>query len=205
MSEPCIRLDRAALEEPFDSSEIRQRPGAGGSMLDYVEGHAVIGRLNACLESQWSFAVLQYQIQDDEVLVLGELRAAGVCKQQFGSASRNQSLGDDCKAAATDALKKAATLLGVGLHLYRRDALEPANQARQSAKPQSGVQRPSQPPSQPDGGGISAKQRAYLLSLAAARGIGREQLEQLAAGELDRLSRSQASVLIDTLKEYQGA
>ena len=28
------------------------------------------------------------------------------------------SLGDDLKAAATDALKKCATFLGVGLHLY---------------------------------------------------------------------------------------
>ena len=28
------------------------------------------------------------------------------------------SLGDDLKAAATDALKKCATLFGVGLHLY---------------------------------------------------------------------------------------
>jgi hypothetical protein len=31
------------------------------------------------------------------------------------------SLGDDLKAAATDALKKAATLLGVGLHLYSEE------------------------------------------------------------------------------------
>ena len=28
------------------------------------------------------------------------------------------SIGDDLKAAATDALKKGASLLGVGLHLY---------------------------------------------------------------------------------------
>jgi hypothetical protein len=32
------------------------------------------------------------------------------------------SLADDLKAAATDALKKAATLLGVGLHLYNGDS-----------------------------------------------------------------------------------
>lgn len=62
----------------------------------------------------------------DEVLVLGRLTAGTVCKTQFGTSSitRNKqtgeviSLGDDLKAAATDALKKAATLLGVGLSLY---------------------------------------------------------------------------------------
>jgi hypothetical protein len=58
--------------------------------------------------------------------VLGRLTAEGIVKNQFGSSqiTRNKktgdlvSLGDDLKAAATDALKKAATLLGVGLHLY---------------------------------------------------------------------------------------
>ena len=50
-------------------------------------------------------------------------------KSQFGSSRITRaketgdiiSLADDLKAAATDALKKAATLLGVGLHLYRND------------------------------------------------------------------------------------
>ena len=48
-------------------------------------------------------------------------------RRQFGSSKITRaresgeiiSLADDLKAAATDALKKAATLLGVGLHLYR--------------------------------------------------------------------------------------
>jgi hypothetical protein len=35
------------------------------------------------------------------------------------------SLGDDLKAAATDALKKCATFLGVGLHLYAERPLRP--------------------------------------------------------------------------------
>jgi hypothetical protein len=57
------------------------------------------------------------------------LKAGGIVKSQFGSSriTRAKESGDiispadDLKAAATDALKKAATLLGVGLHLYRND------------------------------------------------------------------------------------
>src|SRR5262245_52493011 len=61
-----------------------------------------------------------------EVVVLGKLTAQGVAKSQFGKSRITRakkdnaiiSLGDDLKAAATDCLKKCATLFGVGLHLY---------------------------------------------------------------------------------------
>jgi hypothetical protein len=63
---------------------------------------------------------------DEEVVVLGTLTAQGVAKSQFGKSritrARNDnsiiSLGDYLKAAATDCLKKCATLFGIGLHLY---------------------------------------------------------------------------------------
>ena len=67
--------------------------------------------------------------ETDEVIVIGQLNAGGIVKSQFGSSRITRakdtgdiiSLADDLKAAATDALKKAATLLGVGLHLYRNE------------------------------------------------------------------------------------
>src|SRR4029077_16220123 len=57
----------------------------------------------------------------------------GTTKMAFGTSqvTRTQgtgavvSLGDDLKAAATDALKKCATFLGVGLHLYAERPLRP--------------------------------------------------------------------------------
>ena len=63
------------------------------------------------------------------MIVIGQLNAGGIVKSQFGSSRITRaretgdiiSLSDDLKAAATDALKKAATLFGVGLHLYRND------------------------------------------------------------------------------------
>jgi hypothetical protein len=102
-----------------------------GKKLDYIEGHAVIQRLNDAFDGEWSFTMTKYEImkETDEVIVIGQLNAGGIVKSQFGSSRITRaketgdiiSLADDLKAAATDALKKAATLLGVGLHLYRNE------------------------------------------------------------------------------------
>ena len=44
-------------------------------------------------------------------------------KEAFGGKeiSKGSNLGDDLKAAASDALKKAATMFGIGLHLYGKE------------------------------------------------------------------------------------
>ena len=121
-------MNRALLEKPFEPNQIKQRQGNFGHILDYVEGHVVITRLNEAFESNWTFEIVKYRIlkETNEVLVLGKLTADGTTKMAFGSKQieRNKdtkaivSLGDDLKAASTDALKKAASLLGVGLYLY---------------------------------------------------------------------------------------
>ena len=112
------------LTRPFDASEIKQRDGRKGKRFDYVETHSVIARLNEAFDGQWSFRVLDRVVTDEEIAVLGELNAGGETKQQWGSKERNRgsSLGDDLKAAASDAVKKCSTLFGVGLHLYSEDA-----------------------------------------------------------------------------------
>ena len=130
-------MNREILEKPFGPEQIKQREGNFGKMLDYIEGHAVIQRLNDAFDADWSFTIIRHDIlkETDEVIVLGELKAGNVVKTQFGSSRITRaresgeiiSLADDLKAAATDALKKAATLLGVGLHLYRKDHLQTGN------------------------------------------------------------------------------
>jgi hypothetical protein len=121
-------MNRELLERPFGPEQIKQREGNFGKMLDYIEGHTVIQRLNDAFDADWSFTILKHDIlaETDEVLVLGKLKTGEVVKSQFGSSriTRNKetgdfvSLSDDLKAAATDALKKCATLLGIGLHIY---------------------------------------------------------------------------------------
>jgi hypothetical protein len=125
-------MNRSLLEHPFDPAQIKQRRGRNG-VLDYVEGHTVIARLNAALDGAWSFEVVAHEVRDNEVLVMGKLTADGLVKMQFGASQVTRdretkaliSLGDDLKAAATDALKKCATFLGVGLHLYAERPLRP--------------------------------------------------------------------------------
>ena len=100
--------------------------------MSYVTGHAVINRLNESFEGSWSFEITEQTILETEVIVRGRLTAGGEVKEQFGSqpikrynenhakAGQVINMGDDLKAAATDCLKKCATLYGVALHLYGR-------------------------------------------------------------------------------------
>jgi len=39
-------MKRELLEKAFDPSQIKQRDGNFGKRIDYVEGHAIIQRLN---------------------------------------------------------------------------------------------------------------------------------------------------------------
>lgn len=121
------------LHQEFSREQIKNRRGPSGKQLDYIEAHAVIARLNAALDADWSFEIIEHKILDNEVVVVGKLTVHTepvVIKTAFGSQQIKRyeqsgeiiCLGDDLKAAASDALKKAATLLGVGLHLYDRDS-----------------------------------------------------------------------------------
>ncbi|MCD4655650.1 hypothetical protein K8T06_17145 [bacterium] len=63
--------------------------------------------------------VTQFEILDHEVIVVGQLTAIDVTKVQFGSSNitrdsqsgKTLCIGDDLKSAATDSLKKCASLL----------------------------------------------------------------------------------------------
>src|SRR5437773_10507596 len=119
-------MNRELLEKPFSPDQIKQREGVYGDVLDYVEASAVIHRLNEAFEAEWMFEILDHHIYEKEVVVLGKLTAQGIAKCQFGKSKitltkenkTEVSIGDDLKAAATDSIKKCATLFGIGLHLY---------------------------------------------------------------------------------------
>ena len=101
-------MNRELLEKPFELSQIKQREGNFGKVLDYIEGHAIIQRLNDAFEAEWSFSILKHEVLEktDEVIVLGQLRAGDVVKTQFGSSKITRaresgepiSLADDFKA-----------------------------------------------------------------------------------------------------------
>ncbi|MGE3912403.1 MAG: Rad52/Rad22 family DNA repair protein [Chloroflexota bacterium] len=121
------------LATPFD---ITFRDLRGGVELEYITGEQVATRLNEELGFlAWSFKVLEHGIhaEADECWVLGELTVElggrTVTRQQFGSQKVKRSrssgtpmdIGFDLKGAATDAMKKCASLVGVGLYLWKKE------------------------------------------------------------------------------------
>src|SRR6266850_1427080 len=127
------------LSAPFEVTFTDVR---GGVELKYVSGEQVVTRLNEVLGvGGWSFRVLRHDVNSeaDEAWALGELVAEigerTVVRQQFGSQKIRRSrstgapldLGFDLKGASTDALKKCASLLGVGLYLSRKEPSRPSN------------------------------------------------------------------------------
>jgi hypothetical protein len=109
----------------------------GGIDLEYVTGEQVTSRLNQELGfMNWSFRITEHGIshEADEAWVMGELTVTidgqTAVRQQFGSqkVKRKRSderildIGFDLKGAATDSLKKCASLIGVGLWLSAKEA-----------------------------------------------------------------------------------
>lgn len=198
-------MKKDILSRPFSPEQIKQREGQGGKRLNYVEAHTVVARLNeACGEDGWSFELVEHAIHDDEVVVVAKLTANGIVKMSFGGADiardrdgRPLSIADSLKAAGSDALKKAASLLGVGLHLYGASE-EPAAQARSAPTPSSPNDR------------LTSRQLSAIQSIARRRSIGRGHLTSLLKrrfqkADLGHLSRREASSLLSELTEANGA
>ena len=228
-------MNRELLEQPFGPEQIKQREGNFGKKLDYIEGHAVIQRLNDAFESAWSFEITEHQVLEavDEVVVVGKFTAGEVVKMQFGSSRITRaresgdmiSLSDDLKAAATDALKKCATMLGVGLHLYNRDKAGASRNRNNGGNGNGGrgtfnngggngsrgsfSGRKNNGGNGSNGGGngngrLSYKQLNYILNLAHDNGITRSELKskclEVYGVVPEHLSKSDASHVIKELQ-----
>jgi len=194
-------MNRELLENPFPEHLIRSRPGSHGKALSYVEGHEYVQRLNDAFDADWSFEIVEHRILDGEVVVLGRLIADGVQKAAFGGTQikRNRdtgepvSLADDLKAAATDALKKACSLLGIGLHLYRSEEAAPQPTPARPA-PENGGRRPV------NGERLTQRQLSAIWSMGRNLGLSADEirsrsLEAFAANP-EQLSKAEASSLI---------
>jgi hypothetical protein len=112
---------------------IKQRPGPGGQTMSYIEVGYVINLLNQVFGWDWDFKIVDQQVGKKQVWVRGELvvRLKGhtITKAQFGGADIKTnrvsgevvSVADDLKAAASDCLKKCASMLGVAGDVFWGD------------------------------------------------------------------------------------
>lgn len=203
--------------------EIKYRQGRGGLQFAYVEHGYVTERLNMVFGFNWDFEVVDKQILEDEVIVEAKLtvRTPGgqtIVKTQFGGADlkrhasgnkngRPLSIADDFKAAASDALKKCASLLGVGLDLYGRDRPEEPEQveAQKPEPPSSKIIDVGQALGGLDGnrtGMCSDTQVREIVRLTAKAGMEmREMLGRLEVSSLDELTEAKAERVINRLRQ----
>lgn len=224
------------LNRPFSSQQIKKRKSSTGFTLEYIETHTVITRLNEVFAGQWGFKILDHKFLDDDVVVLGELTAEGIVKQQFGSCELSQeaedgmvlSMGDALKSAASDALKKAATLFGVGLHLYGANLSTPDHLPDRPVEPIPSLLSPPDEAyryaentpeplavsesdidallgdTAPPESLITDLQFAEILDLARKRKFSKDQVEQRAQSRYGRglkdLSQFEADEILEKLK-----
>ena len=121
---------------------VKDRPAKGGGTWKYVTGGYVKKMLNATFGWDWDFEIIEQLIIHDEAIVKGRLtcRSNGhtITKMQFGNKDiiyKKQSdadkaanlpriplsIGNDLKSAATDALKKCASEIGIAADIYNAE------------------------------------------------------------------------------------
>lgn len=128
------------LTEKTPPQQIYKRPGKGGKIFDYVTVSYVQRVLDYVTGWNWDFDIVEHGKEADHVWVLGKLtiRSADgkhqITKQQFGRSeikyitekrgnekvktTQHVDYGNDLKAAASDALKKCASMLGIARDIY---------------------------------------------------------------------------------------
>lgn len=118
---------------------VRQRPAKGGGTWKYVTGGYVKKCLNLMFGWDWDFEIIDEKILHGEVVVKGRLtcRSNGkqITKMQFGNkdiickkgTDIPLSIGNDLKSAATDALKKCASEIGIAADIYNAEEFREVN------------------------------------------------------------------------------
>lgn len=122
----------ALLLKKTPKQYVHTRPAKGGGTWDYVSGGYVRKVLNLMFGWDWDFEVVSEQVVGKQVIVKGKLtcRVNGrqIVKMQFGckeiicrkGTDEALNLGNDFKAASTDALKKCAAELGIAADIYNK-------------------------------------------------------------------------------------
>lgn len=125
------QVELLSIETP--PGYIKQRQGRGGRTFDYVEANYVQGRLNATFRFKWDVEIIERVVdtKGNQIamwirLTVHFIDGSVVKKDAWGSAEikRNRDggdmvdLADDLKAAQSDGIKKAASMLGICWDVY---------------------------------------------------------------------------------------
>ena len=128
---------QASLNEAFPK-EVERQLKKGGTSLTYIPVSEVISRLNKVLGFDgWAYEIIkcerdaldpEFIVAHVRLSVLSKDDFTNIVKDGFGGQKIKRTktgeivdLGDEFKGAVSDALKKAAQALGVGLYLARSE------------------------------------------------------------------------------------
>ena len=165
---------RRVLVRPFSPAECSLRAGPGGRKLTYVDQYHVICRLNEAFGvGGWSWQITSVTVAGERVVVVGRLSASS---GQSHDGCSIEPVGKDAEKAVktcdTDALKRAARLFGVGLHLY--NGADPIHSQVTRGRGGAGAPPASGPPI---GGGAVSAPKAYPNKYAGACSVCQANVE----------------------------
>jgi hypothetical protein len=148
---PLTKEQLNLILKPTPKKYIKERPAKGGGKWRYVKTGYVQKVLNLLTGWQWSFEVMDkiINLEAGQCIVQGRLtfkiNGETFFKEQFGRAdikyftsTKNPiDLGNDLKAAASDALKKCASMIGIAADVYSPDDYSPVEvvDEREELKP----------------------------------------------------------------------
>jgi len=186
------------LRRPFPPELILKRHDG----LRYVEGIHYCDRLTEAFNGDWSFEILSMDEVESkgprgsvvvEVSACVTLQAEGVERTQFGCQALNTGMtrGEARKAAVTDALKKAASTLGVGMDLYSK--VEP----QKDQKPVGPVRGPRSTDLRSE---IFRIARSKNIEMSALGNIAQRALGVRTSPKIKDLSDTDARIVLDVLE-----
>jgi len=140
------------LTAPTPEEDILSRPG-GGYEMSYVTGEYVKRTMLEVFGAHWRYDLLEVKETASEVvvtlaleypLVLNAKNGSTILEEmgrivEVGASSNRGGYGGALKSALTDALKRAATHLGIGLDLYHKTQ-ESKSQNRAERKSEKAAQ-----------------------------------------------------------------
>jgi hypothetical protein len=182
------------LQEPIAAKYLKQHPTQ--KYLTVIQPMAVVERLNDVLGVgvwQWTVEVITIPAEIGGrwiATVKGRLQIGpDIVLEQYGG-STNTDAGDALKGAATDALTKCASYLGIGFEIYSGE-----KDRAQGARPMGNGSNTGGPVE------ASEKQTAFITKLLGDREVPEAMEEKIRDKMVNGMTILEAKGTIDTLKK----
>lgn len=130
---PLTAETKSVLEivtRKFESDKILSRSGQGGRNFNYVKAQEYIARLNEAFGFAWGVEVKEHFLVNNQVVMCVSITVTNpdngetYTRDGWGGHPLGQDPSNSFKSAFSKALTKAASIVGVGLHLWGVDSEE---------------------------------------------------------------------------------